>query len=253
MKDQKIKAILIDDEPFCTAGLEIDLKEHCPQIEIIAICNSSKEGLKQIKQLKPDVVFLDIEMPWMNGFEMLELLSPITFEVIFITAYNDFAVQAFRLNAIDYLMKPVESDLLIEAVNRIQVKESNPLEQQENIASLLKNIKKVNTATPKISVPSSNGIDLIPVADIIYCKAESYYTNIYLADGNKKLICRVLKEVEKQLSAFNYCRIHQSYLINMNHLVSYHRSDGGMVEMVNGDKIAVSRTRKQELLNKLKA
>ena len=248
----KIKAILIDDEPFCTQGLEIDLKEACPEVEVIASCNSAKVGLQKIKELQPDVVFLDIEMPWMNGFELIEILSPIEFEVIFITAYDQFAVKAFRLSAVDYLMKPVERELLVEAVSRLEGSEKNTNVQKEKIQQLLANIKEPISSNPKISVPNSDGIDLVPVQDIIYCKANSSYTDIYLTDGTQKLVCRVLKDVAFQLESFDFMRIHQSYLINMEHMSSFHRSDGGFVEMINGDKLTVSRGRKQELSNRLK-
>jgi two-component system LytT family response regulator len=251
MNDNKIRAILIDDEPFCTAGLEVELKEACPEVEVIATCNSAKEGLKQIKALKPDVVFLDIEMPWMNGFELLELISPIEFEIIFITAYDQFAVKAFRKSAVDYLMKPVERELLIEAVSRLEGNKTNEEIQSAKIDYLLESIRNPISANPKISVPSSDGIDLIPVQDIIYIKADGCYSAIYLTDGSHKLISRVLKDCEFQLGEFNFMRIHHSYLINMEHLKSFHRSDGGYVEMINDQKIGVSRARKQELISKL--
>jgi len=251
MNENKIRAILIDDEPFCTAGLEVELKEACPEVEVIATCNSAKEGLKQIKALKPDVVFLDIEMPWMNGFELLELISPIEFEIIFITAYDQFAVKAFRKSAVDYLMKPVERNLLVEAVSRLEGNKKNDDTQSAKIDYLLESIRNPVSANPKISVPSSDGIDLIPVQDIIYIKADGCYSEIYLIDGSQKLISRVLKDTEFQLEDFNFMRIHHSYLINMEHLKSFHRSDGGYVEMINDKKIGVSRARKQELITKL--
>jgi two-component system LytT family response regulator len=249
--EKRIRAILIDDEHFCTAGLEIDLHETCPQVEIIAICNSAKEGIKRIRSLRPDVVFLDIEMPWMNGFELVEILQPIDFEIIFVTAYDQFAVKAFRLSAIDYLMKPIERPLLKEAVERLE-RRKRPIEiQQEKISQLLNNIKNPGSANPKITVPNRDGLDLIPVQQIIYCKASSSYSEIILIDGTKKLVSRVLKDIAFQLESFDFLRIHQSYLINMEHLKSYHRSDGGFVEMVNGDQIVVARGRKHELQSRL--
>jgi two-component system LytT family response regulator len=249
--EKTIRAILIDDEPFCTAGLEIDLRKACPQVEVVAICNSAKEGMKMIRSLKPDVVFLDIEMPWMNGFELVEILQPIDFEIIFVTAYDQFAVKAFRLSAIDYLMKPVERPLLIEAVDRIAGRKGQIDVQQQKISQLLHNINDPISSNPKITVPNRDGLDLIPVQDIIYCKASSSYCEIILIDGSKKLVSRVLKDIAFQLESFDFLRIHQSYLINMEHLKSYHRSDGGFVEMINGDQIAVARGRKQELQSRL--
>ena len=250
--EKTLRAILIDDEPFCTAGLEIDLRETCPHIEVVAICNTAKEGMKQIKALKPDVVFLDIEMPWMNGFELVEMLQPIDFEIIFITAYDQFAVKAFRLSAVDYLMKPVERPLLIEAVSRLTGRNPDTDIQQQKMAQLLSNIKDPVAGNPKISVPNRDGLDLIAVRDIIYCKANSSYTEIFLLDGTSKLVSRVLKDIAFQMESFDFMRVHQSYLVNMEHLKSYHRSDGGFVEMINADRIPVSRGRKEELTTRLK-
>jgi len=250
--NEKIKAILIDDEPFCTAGLAIELESACPEVEVIAICNSAKDGLQQIKALQPDVVFLDIEMPWMNGFELIELLQPINFEIIFVTAYNEFAVKAFRLSAVDYLMKPIDTDLLKEAVGRLEGRKASNLVRQQKISQLLYNIKSPISNKAKISVPNSDGLDLISIDEILYCKASSSYTEIILSDGNTKLVSKVLKDIAFQLESFDFLRIHQSYLINIEHLKSFHRSDGGFVEMINGDKFPVSRGRKQELINRLK-
>ncbi len=249
---ETIRAILIDDEPYCTAGLVIDLQSTCPEVEVIATCNSAKEGLQQIKMLQPDVVFLDIEMPWMNGFELIELLQPINFEIIFVTAYDQFAVRAFRLSAVDYLMKPVDSSLLREAVDRLEGRKVNSSIRQQKISQLLSNIKSPVSSKPKISVPNRDGLDLISIDEILYCMASSSYTEIFLIDGNKKLVSRVLKDIAFQLESFNFLRIHQSYLINMEHLKSFHRSDGGFVEMINGDQFPVSRGRKQELIARLK-
>ncbi len=251
--DENIRAILIDDEPYCTAGLEIELKENCPQVDIIAICNSAKEGLKKIKELSPDVVFLDIEMPWMNGFELLELLSPIEFGVIFITAYDQFAVQAFRISAIDYLMKPIDKNMLIDAVGRIKKSTNEKTIHGLKLSQLLKNIKNPIQANPKISLPRIDGIDLVAINSIIYCKADSSYTEFYLIDGTKKMVCKVLKEIEFQLEPFEFLRIHQSYIVNMDHVVSFHRSDGGFVEMINGDKVSISRSKKRMLIERLKS
>lgn len=250
--NENIRAILIDDEPFCTAGLAIELQSICPNVEVIAVCNTAKDGLQKIKSLQPDVVFLDIEMPWMNGFELIELLQPINFEIIFVTAYNEFAVQAFRLSAVDYLMKPIDTTLLREAVDRLEGRRASNVVRQQKVAQLLSNIQYPISNKAKISVPNSDGLDLISIDEILYCKASSSYTEIVLSDGSVKLVSRVLKDIAFQLEFFNFLRIHQSYLINIEHLKSFHRSDGGFVEMMNGAQFPVSRGRKQELINRLK-
>ncbi len=247
-----IKAILIDDEPFCTQGLEIDLKKVCPEIQVIATCNSAKEGLKKIKELDPDVVFLDIEMPWINGFELLELAAPVNFQVIFVTAYDQFAIKAFRTSAIDYLMKPVDRTLLREAVDRLSVRHNLANSQTPNISALIDYIKNPLRTNHKIALPHHDGVDLVHVNNIIYCKADNNYTSIFLTNGQKKLVSKVLKEVEFQLQDYDFIRVHQSYLINMEHLISFHKADGGFVEMLNGDKLGVSRAKKKELIARIK-
>ena len=245
------KAILIDDEPYCTKGLEIELKKHCPTIEVIATSNSVKEGIKLIKKLQPDVVFLDIEMPWMSGFELIDLLNPVDFEVIFVTAYDQFAVQAFRICALDYLMKPISPDGLIEAVDKLKGRSKIPTSQQKQIEYLLQYIQEPIQTNPKLSVPSSDGIDLIPIDSIVYCKANDSYTEIIKTDGTKLLVSRVLKKIAAQLADYDFERVHQSYLINMSHLSRFHRSDGGYVEMINGDRINVSRSKKTGLIQRI--
>lgn len=249
---ETFKAILIDDEPFCTKGLEIELGKHCPNIEVIGAYNSPKEGLKQIKKLKPDVVFLDIQMPWLSGFELIELLSPIDFEVIFVTAFDEFAVKAFRVCALDYLMKPISPEDLITAVSKLKGRNKMHKSQTAQYDYLLQYIQEPIHTHPKLSVPNSDGFDLIPIDTIIYCKADDCYTEIVKTDGTKQLVSRVLKKVEGQLQDYNFERVHQSYLINMDHLMQFHRSDGGYVVMINGDRINVSRSKKAGLLQRLK-
>lgn len=249
--EKKFKAILIDDEPFCTKGLEIELHTHCPTIEIVASCNSAKDGIKQIKKFKPDVVFLDIEMPWMSGFELIDLLSPIDFEVIFVTAYDQFAVQAFRVCALDYLMKPISADDLIGAVGKLKGRSKILSSQHKQLEYLLQYIQEPIHTNPKLSVPSSDGMDLIPVDSIIYCKANDSYTEIIMTDSSRLLVSRVLKKIATQLTDYDFIRVHQSYLVNMAHVSRFHRSDGGYVEMINGDRINVSRSRKTALIQRI--
>lgn len=190
---KKIRTILIDDEPLCTQGLAIDIEKTCSQLEVIATFNDPRKAVDDIKKLKPDLIFLDIEMPWLNGFEFLEACRPFDFHVIFVTAYDEFAVQAFRSNVVDYLMKPILRVQLAEAVDKtieqIQ-KNSNYIEQIESV------INAVNTKIiQKIAVPNSNGYDLIPIKDIIYCQAQGNYTEIY-SDKGKKTVTKVLKSIE---------------------------------------------------------
>lgn len=242
-----LRAILIDDEPLCTEGLEVDIKAVADNIEIIAKCNSAKEGLQAIKKLKPDVVFLDIEMPWLNGFELIELLMPIDFKLIFITAYNEYALKAFRVHAIDYLMKPVDRNLLDIAIKRLNDTSSS---KNDNIKEL---IDAVSTKSKnRIALPNSDGLDIIDVNEIMYCKAQGNYSDVHLVSETKSLVCRVLKEIENQLSDSDFLRVHQSYLVNMDFVSSYHRSDGGYIILTNGEQLPVSRSNKSVIYDRLK-
>ncbi|MBX2874503.1 MAG: LytTR family DNA-binding domain-containing protein [Saprospiraceae bacterium] len=244
-----IKAILIDDEPKCLTSLVKDLSEYCPQVTVLQQCGSAKEGLKAIRQQQPDLVFLDINMPWMTGLELLEVVGEIDFDVIFTTAHDQYAVQAFRLSAIDYLLKPIDYQELIEAVRKVENKSKGM--SQEQVAHLKTNMDP-NSELQRIGIPTKSGIDFVLVQDVLYCEADSNYTFVHL-EGNRRLYsARTLKEFEQLLQQDSFCRIHQSYLINLNHLKKYFRGDGGYVEMLNGASLNVSRSKKEELLTKIR-
>lgn len=244
-----IRAILIDDEPLAVEVLGNDLKNYCPNIEIVAKCHSAKEGLKAIKEHKPDLIFLDIEMPWMNGFEMLEVIENIDFDVIFTTAYDQFAVQAFRISAIDYLLKPIDKDDLIIAVNKVGEKKE-PHMSKQHLDVLMQNMAP-SGEHQRVALPSKNGFEFVLMQDILYCEADGNYTYFYMVDKKKRLISRPMKEVEKMLNDPSFCRIHNSYLINLNQTQRYIRGDGGYVEMMDGTTLNVARSKKEELISKI--
>jgi len=245
---KNIRVILVDDEPLCTAGLEIDIKAVCPEIEIVAICNSSKLAISEIKNLKPDLVFLDIEMPWLNGFELLDILAPVDFHVIFVTAYDEFAVKAFRTHAIDYIMKPVNRVHLRDAVDKIV--QRNAQGSDGKIEELIKMLHS-NSRKNKLSVPNADGYDLIPIDDILYCHSQGNYTEIFFGN-EKKLVSRVLKHIEEALPDENFHRVHASYLVNLDKVKSIHRNDGGYLIMENDFRINMSRNKKSEVFKKFK-
>ncbi|MDF1696176.1 MAG: LytTR family DNA-binding domain-containing protein [Saprospiraceae bacterium] len=248
---KKIKTILVDDEPLCTAGLEIDLSKTCPEVEIIATCNSAKLAIAKIKNLQPDLVFLDIEMPWMNGFELLEVLSPIDFQVIFVTAYDEFAVKAFRAHAIDYIMKPINRKHLKEAVNKIAFIQNQTNDSHSNKIEQLIRTLNSTSQNRKLSVPNADGYDLIPINEILYCHAIGNYTEIYTTT-EKKFVSRGLKQIENSLDGNNFHRVHASYLVNLDKVKSIHRNDGGYLIMENDYRINMSRNKKTEVFNKFK-
>jgi two-component system LytT family response regulator len=249
MKNDLIKTVLIDDEIFCTQGLVIDIKETCPELEVIATFNSSKEAILAIPKLSPDLVFLDIEMPWKNGFDLLEALKPIDFQVIFVTAYDEFAVQAFRANANDYIMKPINRTHLRDAVEKIIYNRNHDKTDLKKIENLLNSLHI--GSSKKLSVPNSDGYDLIPIEEILYCHSVGNYTEIFFSD-RKMTVSRVLKSIEEILKENNFHRVHASYLVNLEKVKSIHRNDGGYLIMENGARINMSRNKKGDVFSKFK-
>lgn len=246
-----IKALLLDDEAHCLESLSLDIEKYCPEIEICSAVNSAKAGLKQIKQIKPDLVFLDIEMPWMNGFELLDYLKPIDFEVIFVTAYDSYAVKAFKVNAIDYLMKPVDKDDLIKAVKKVKAKLAQNESSQPNIHTLLDQYFD-NRNQKKIIFAEKDRQNLVSTDDIIYAKAESNYSKIVLQNEPSLTLSITLKTIEKKLQGHRFLRVHHSYLVNMNKVSQYIKTDGGYLVLSDDSQIPISRSRKEDLKSLLK-
>ena len=242
-------AIIVDDEAHCVSALMEDLKKYCPQIHITGTCNSAKEAMLTIKKQKPDLVFLDIEMPWMNGFEMLEIMEEINFDIIFVTAYDKFAAKAFRLSAIDYLLKPIDSNDLKEAIEKYFNKKEHK-HKNIKIENLLHNIKQPEHQQ-KIALPNRDGYEFVALAQILYIEARGSYTNIVLTNNNKILVSKTLGDIEELLPEEIFLRIHHSTLINQNHVTHFIRTDGSYVIMTNGEKLIVSRARKDEVLQRL--
>ena len=250
MKEQ-IRAVLIDDEKHCIETLKYELGMHCPQVSIIGTASSGPEGLALIGEVKPDLIFLDIEMPGMSGFEMLRQLGNTDADVIFVTAYDQYALQAFRCAATDYLMKPVISDQLAEAVSRVASRPSNPELSKDRMDALMYNLREGMKA-PRVALSSGRSIDFVEVSRITYCKAESNYTDVILADGKKYTLSKTLGDVEDMLGHLDFFRVHQSFLINFTQMKSYLRDDGGMVIMQDNSRIPISKRRKEEFLQRLK-
>jgi two-component system LytT family response regulator len=244
-----ITAILIDDESHSLESLDTDLKKYCPEIKIMAKCGSAKEGIFAIKEVKPQLVFLDIEMPWLNGFEMLEMLDQINFSIIFTTAFDQFAARAFRLSAVDYLLKPIDTLDLKSAVDKVieKIKQTN---DKGNINNLLQNFK-LPALDQKIALPNRDGYEFALVNSILYCLAEGAYTRVILTDNRKLLISKPLGDIEEMLPTDMFIRIHHSTVVNMNAVTHYSRTDGGYVIMNTNEKLMVSKARKEKLMQKL--
>jgi two-component system LytT family response regulator len=242
-----IKAILIDDEMHCLKTLAMLLKEYCANVQVLEKCNDAATGLRAIEMHQPDLVFLDIEMPQMNGFEMLERLPKINFAVIFTTGYDQYAIKAFHFSALDYLLKPIEPKELINAVKKVE--EQRHLPMAEQFEMLLKKINGINSAFNKIAVPTAEGFELIPADQVLYLEANDNYTHLFLKNKNKIIACRTLKEMEMQIQDFNFfVRVHNSYMVNLNEVIKYVRGEGGYLVMSNNSSVNVSRSRKDSLL-----
>lgn len=242
-----IKAIIIDDEVHCRKTLSILLKEYCPAIQVVAQCGDGVSGLEAIEKLKPDLIFLDIEMPQMNGFEMLGQLAETPFAIIFTTSYDQYAIKAFRFSALDYLLKPIEPKELIAAVQKISAQKSHPTQEQFEL--LLKQINQKGNEFNKIAVPTAEGFELIPAGQVVRCEANGNYTTFFLKNKQKILACRSLGEVEEQLQDFSFfIRVHHSWIANLNEVTKYIRGEGGYLIMSDGSSVNVARSRKEMLM-----
>jgi two-component system LytT family response regulator len=240
--------IIIDDEIHCIETLVLLLNEHCPEVQIVEKTQSPQAGLQAITRLKPDLVFLDIEMPNMNGFELLEHFDQIPFSVVFTTSYDQYAIKAIRFCALDYLMKPVDYRELITAVNKVKKQTSTP--SNEQFQMLLQKIQDKGNGFTKIAVPTSDGFELVPADQIVSCEADDNYTYLHLKNKTKITACRSLKEIEEQLETYsNFLRVHHSYIVNLNEVTKYVRGDGGYLVMSTGSSVNVSRSRKDTLMN----
>ncbi len=242
-----IKAIIIDDEQNCVEMLEWLLKTYCPIVQVAAMCNSGEEGIQAINKHKPDVVFLDIEMPKMNGFAMLEKFDQMAFDVVFTTAYNKFAIKAFKYSALNYLLKPVDPEDLQTTVKRLEEKKSSVGKDQLNL--LLESMKNLSTPVQRIALSTGDGLIFVNTADIMYCQAESNYTNVKLTNGNKILVAKTLKDIDETLSGKDFFRVHNSYLININQIKKFVRGDGGYILMNDDTHITIARSKREEFFD----
>lgn len=236
-----MKAIIIDDEKHCAATLKYEIERHVPEVQVVATFSNPEEGREAILTLRPELVFLDIEMPRMNGFELLQSLDHIDFKLIFTTAYDEFALRAFRYSAIDYLLKPVSGTDVKNAVAKISANVSGL--QLDALFSRLE-----GKSFSKIALPCSEGLEFVRPETIMHCASESNYTWVHFADRKKTLVSRTLKDVEEMLEGHGFFRVHHSHIINLNHIAKYVKGSGGYVIMEDGSQIPVSRSRKDSLM-----
>lgn len=241
-----LRAILIDDEENSLNALQQKIIQHCPFVEIIAACTLPLDAVDKINSLKPDIVFLDIEMPGMNGFNLLQQVSYKNFEPVFVTAYDHYAVRAIRFSALDYLVKPVDIDELKATVARAFEKKNSHLPNQR-LELLLDHLSNPKKHFKRIAIPSHEGLHFIKVSDIVYLEANINYTHIYLAD-HKYVVSRTIKDFEELLPPETFIRIHNSFIINKDFLEKYIRGEGGQVVLSTGVTLDVAKRKKTDFL-----
>ncbi len=243
----KLTAIIVEDEETSRQILKNYLNKYCPNVTILGEAENIEEALVLIRNNNLDVVFLDVEMPYGNAFDLLDKVGDINFETVFVTAYNHYAIDALNAHASYYLMKPISIDELIKAVDYVtEIKTKENALQDEVL------IPKTNTVNGKITIPQQNGFEVLNTSDILYCKADDNYTEIYLNNNKKKLVSKTLKYFEDALNGASFARVHKSYLVNVNEVVKYMKGKGGSVVLSNGKEIMVSASKKSNLLSYFK-
>lgn len=249
-----MRAILVDDSPRGLKTLQALLSKFCPQVEVVGTAGSVAEAFPLLVNERPDLIFLDIEMPGGNGFELLEKAQPlnIPFQVIFVTAFNQYALKAIKFSALDYLLKPVDHQELISAVAKAEQSLTKETFQQRYL-TFLENYRSEDKDLQKLALPTHQGYKFIPIQEIIRCEGDGNYIRVYLLEGRPILASRRLKEVEDLLDNYRFLRIHRSHLINLRFVQQYQRGEGGIVKMVDGSELNVSRSRKEALLASLRA
>lgn len=244
-----VKAIIIDDEKKSRLALVSLLERYCPNVIISGEAEGVQTGIKQIKENKPDVIFLDIQMQDGSGFRLLESFDEVNFEIVFTTAFDQYAIKAIKYSALDYLLKPIIPEELIEAVRKVEekkiIKNSNI---NQNIDVLLNNLKSNNAESKKIILTTAEKIHVIHVSEILRCESDNYYTNFFFTDGTKLLISKTLKENERMLKDHNFIRPHKSHLINVAYIKGFMKNDGGFILMSDNSKVPVSRRRKELII-----
>jgi two-component system LytT family response regulator len=246
-----IRSIIVDDELKSRESLRILVEDYCEGVTVEATCQNVAEAEKAIHELKPDVVFLDIQLQRETGFDLLTKFKDFDFEVIFTTAYTEYAIKAFKFSAIDYLLKPIDIGELRRAIEKVAKNKDSAV--TEKLKQLLQNLKNGSTENFKLALPTSDGLIFVKVNDILYCEAHNNYTEIVMSDNKRYVVSRTLKEYDEMLGEQNFYRIHHSYLINLNGIKKYVRGEGGYVIMSNDKPLDVSKRRKEGFLSRIKA
>jgi two-component system LytT family response regulator len=242
----KLKTVIIDDEPDAVSFIHSIIKEYCPALEVIGKAHDAMEGIELIREKQPDLILLDVEMPHGSGFDLLAQFPDKTFDVIFITAFNHYAIKAIKFSAVDYILKPININEFIVAIERVIEKRSTATLPNRNFETLLENL---NSAAPaKLAIPTSDGMEYLSTKEIIRIEADRSYSWFHLTGKRKILVSKNLKEYQDLLNDRNFFRSHNSHLINLEHVKKYIRADGGAIEMIDGSQVPISRTRRDLFL-----
>lgn len=249
-----IRTVIIEDEKKSTEVLTRLLQKNCPDIIVLGKAETVKQAINLISELKPELLFLDILLPDGNGFDVLERITNPRFDVIFITASDQFAVKAIKYSAMDYLLKPIDSEELINAVRKVVYKNKFRVlgANEKNLRTLLENVRQNENQYSKITLPAGHTYEIVLIKDIIRCEANDNYTFVFLTEGRKFLVSGTLKHYEDLLPEKDFIRVHHSHLINMNHLARFLKEDGGYAVMSDGSKVEVSRRKREHFLGKFK-
>ncbi|HOY32713.1 MAG TPA: LytTR family DNA-binding domain-containing protein [Bacteroidales bacterium] len=242
-----LRAIIIDDEKTSCDALSGLIKRYCDNITVVAQADGYKSGIKAIHEYKPDIVFLDIQMPDGSGFQVLEDVKEVDFEVIFTTAYDQYAIKAIKYSALDYLLKPIIPSDLVNALQKAEHKR-NASEMSSNIKVLLENLK-TKTTSKKIILSTSEKIHVVETDNIIRCESDDYYTRFFFSDGKTLLISKTLKETEQLLGELDFLRPHKSHLVNIKYIKGFLKNDGGYIQLSDGSKVPVSRRKKEKVIH----
>ncbi|MFK8055863.1 MAG: LytR/AlgR family response regulator transcription factor [Saprospiraceae bacterium] len=248
-QEANLTAVIVDDEKHCIETLSWDLTQYCPHVSVVKTFHKSEEALVELPKIKPDILFIDIEMPKFNGFDVLDKLGDLGSHIVFTTAYSEYAVRAFRYSAIDYLLKPISAEELKLAVSKVQ---SGPAKTSHagSLRLLFDSINRLkdDELPSRISLPSSDGYDLVQISDIVRCVSDGSYTTVHTLGGGALTISRNLKQLEESLSAHGFQRVHHQYVVNFQHVKRFSREDGGTLVMCDGSAVLVSRSRREGVL-----
>jgi two-component system, LytTR family, response regulator len=247
-----MRTIIVDDEKLSRSVLKLLLEKHCPAVNIVAICADGISALEAIEKYQPDLLFLDVEMPGLNGFEVLQACRDASFSIIVTTSYDHYALDAIRHNALDYLLKPIIREELVDAVEKAMLRKRQKEQSGDKSDALMEFLHQHLYPGERLALPSPEGLRMLLVKDILYCEADGESTIIHLVNAQvKSSVCRSLKEVEGLLKNKGFFRVHHSYLINLNYMDRYIKGDGGDIIMSDGSCIPVSRQRKQEFMERI--